>query len=596
MQTSSDDFKILGAADRLREMPPASTRPLPVFTSSFGFPKAPMYIFTGTSASGVPPIAFAPTLYSQTLRPSGHYSGPSLPTSIADRTHDVPAPEPEVIDLTLPDYQSNVQTDSEYMDTQFNQWQASIKRLVYGQEAFSSDQATGGANDVKDRRMNIGKILNGQPTRRLSIGPMGGIKCGPQDGTVTLANGGQPPRPTVRSIGQERPKHEAEVDAAPPAKKRRRYGGRPDYNMMSSIARTGKKYYGGPNLERFAFSEKEHYTAIKRLGAGSEGTAHLVKNRWSGAVVVCKVIPHLNNHNHAESELFFLRDALYHHSRIINLQSALISPSQTELYLDYCDGGDMATFIEANHWKLKDAYIPEAFVWHAFLQLSEALAFIHYGFDRNAPFVSGKPELPDQWLPVIHRDIKPANILLQRARFNPDHPGLEAYPRLVLADFGLALQATEFNSPPSSYYSVGTYVYQPPECPLHSPKGDVWSIGATVFEMCMGRVPFDVDQKPEWAEENADAFRDWCYALSRNELEDIFRITEQGYTRELQRCLMGALEVSVDWRMTSLELMYTVECSWGRKGAVWEPLHPLVFEGMRRGQGESGYGQGAVLY
>lgn len=350
--------------------------------------------------------------------------------------------------------------------------------------------------------------------------------------------------------------------------------------MMSSIARTGKKYYGGPDLERFAFSDKEHYTAIKRLGAGSEGTAHLVKNRRSGAVVVCKVIPHLENHNHAESELFFLRDALHRHSRIINLQAALVNHCQTELYLDYCDGGDMATFIEANHWKLNDAYIPEAFVWHAFLQLSEALAFIHHGFDRNAPFVSGKPELPEQWLAVIHRDIKPANILLQRARPDPDHPGLEAYPRLVLGDFGMALQATEFNSPPSSYYSVGTYVYQPPECPLHSPKGDVWSIGATVFEMCMGRVPFDVDQKPEWAEENADAFREWCYTLSRGELEDMFRITEPGYSRELQRCLMGALEVAVEWRMSSLELMRTVECSWGRKESVWEPLHPLVFEGM----------------
>lgn len=583
MDTSPEEYKILGAANQLRAAPPGSTLPLPVFTSSFGFPKAPMYIFTGTSASGGTPGNFRPNLCSQRLHPITPCSGPSLATSNSDRTRGFLALEAKSVDPTIPAYGSNGQRSLESIDRQYDLFNASINRLLYGQEPFSFNQATGGAIDVKDRRMDIGKILDGQPTRRLSIGPMGGIKCEPEDESVTLANQGQHPRPSVRPIGQGALKREAEIEASPPGK-RRRYGGRPDHDMMSSIGRTGKKYYGGSNLERISFSDKERFTAIKRLGAGSEGTAHLVKNQRSGAVVVCKVIPHLKNHNHAESELFFLRDALHRHSRIINLQSALISPSQTELYLDYCDGGDMATFIEANHWKLDGAYIPEAFMWHAFLQLTEALAFIHYGFDRNAPFVvSGRPELPEQWFSVIHRDIKPTNILLQRAPPNPDHPGPEAYPRLVLADFGLALQAAEVNTLPTSYYSIGTYIYQPPECPLHSPKGDVWSIGATIFEMCMGRVPFDVDQKPEWAEENADAFREWCMLLTRGELEDMFRITEPGYSRELQRCLMGALELSVDWRMSSLELMRTVECSRGRKEAVWEDLHPLVFEGMQRG-------------
>ncbi len=583
IDTSSEDFKILGAADQLRAVSPRSIRPMPVFTSSFGSPKAPMYIFTGTSASGESPANFGPNLYSQRLRPIAPCSGLNHATSTFDQTRGFPALETKGVDPTLPVYESNGQRTSESFNRQYDLFNASINRLLYGQEPFSSNQAIGGAIDVKDRRMDIGKILDGQPTRRLSVGPMGGIKCEPEDKTVTPANRGQHPRFSVRPIGQGRVKREAEIEAPPPAK-RRRYGGRPDHDMMSSIERTGKKYYGGSNLERFAFTDKEHYTAIKRLGAGSEGTAHLVKNQRSGAVVVCKVIPHLKNHNHAESELFFLRDALHRHARIINLQSALISPSQTELYLDYCDGGDMATFIEANHWKLDGAYIPEAFMWHAFLQLTEALAFIHYGFDRNAPFaVSGRPELPEQWFSVIHRDIKPTNILLQRAPANPDHPGPEPYPRLVLADFGLALQAAEVNTLPTSNYSIGTYIYQPPECPLHSPKGDVWSIGATIFEMCMGRVPFDVDEKPEWAEENADAFREWCCLLTRRELEDMFRITGQGYSRELQRCLVGALELSVEWRMSSLELMRMVECSRGRKEAVWEELHPLVFEGMQRG-------------
>ncbi|KAL9047206.1 MAG: hypothetical protein Q9206_006865, partial [Seirophora lacunosa] len=265
-----------------------------------------------------------------------------------------------------------------------------------------------------------------------------------------------------------------------------------------------------------------------------------------GSVVVCKVIPHLRSHGYRDSELFFLRDALPPHARIINLQSALTSPYQTQLYLDYCTGGDLASFIESHHYKLTGASVPEAFIWHAFLQLGEALAFIHHGHDRARK----RPLEP--WRAVIHRDVKPANILLQRAAFDPDHPGLEPYPRLVLADFGLALQADAPGALPESTCSVGTFAYQPPECPLHSAKGDVWAAGAIVYEMCTGNVPFD-EQLPA-SVCDAEAFRTWLAGLGQRERWALFAVEGAGYSRALGNVLRKALEVDVRRRVGSVEL------------------------------------------
>ncbi|KAL9031098.1 MAG: hypothetical protein Q9180_006838, partial [Flavoplaca navasiana] len=96
-------------------------------------------------------------------------------------------------------------------------------------------------------------------------------------------------------------------------------------------------------------------------------------------------------------------------------------------------------------------------------------------------------------------DIKPCNIFLQRAPPHPDHPGPEPYPKIVLADFGLAKQAQKFDEPPTSDNWMGTYVFQPPELPHHSTKGDVWSAGAIIFLMMAGYIP--TENLPEHIEE-----------------------------------------------------------------------------------------------
>ncbi|KAL8716824.1 MAG: hypothetical protein Q9225_005886 [Loekoesia sp. 1 TL-2023] len=502
---------------------------LPVFDSSYGFQRDP--------------VAFAPRINVRAARlcdkvSNRYFSASSMLQSSTLASTHCPAAKtsPIASDLDIPLQDISVEAEKQRLEAQVNELLASLDRDLYGREPRALEP--GEDSNLIDLQKESGEISDDQ-----------------QYGHKVLKRG----------RGEE---------SARPIKRARR-NARREFDMMSSCSRSGKRYYSGPYLEQTPLYQQESYIPVKRLGTGGQGTAHLLKTPRRGSLVVCKVIPHNRDHKYSQSELAFLRDALPPHSRIVKIRSALISPCQTQLYLDYCDGGDLTSFVEKYHYGLQSHYIPESFIWHVFLQLSEALAYIHHGYDRSASSVSGRQTLPSQWLPVIHRDIKPANILLQRARSHPDHPGPEPYPRLVLADFGLALQATEFNVSPTSDYAIGTYAWQPPECPHHSTKGDVWSIGAVIFEMCTGRLPFD-EEMPEYVQDVHD-FRAWCEALSDAEKQTMFIVGKQGYSDGLDRCLGKALAMEKGERMGSLELMMEVENCRDRKQTRWEELVPWVW-------------------
>ncbi|KAL8800244.1 MAG: hypothetical protein Q9223_007509 [Gallowayella weberi] len=354
---------------------------------------------------------------------------------------------------------------------------------------------------------------------------------------------------------------------------------RSQHSMMSDRPCANRTFYGGPYLERLHSRHQEQYIPLKTLGTGGQGTAHLLKSRRTGSLVVCKVIPQTRFDQKDKSELSFLRDALPRHPRIVNLRSALVSPFQTQLYLDYCSGGDLASFIEAFHWHPEPHApgqqamtsfnpIPESFIWHTYFQLTEALAFIHYGYNRNA--VSTSQIRPDKWLGVIHRDIKPGNILLQRAPSHPDHPGPEPYPKIVLADFGLAKKADEFNTPPTSNGWVGTFMWQPPEIPHHSVKGDVWSAGAIIFNMMSGYLP--TDELPHDFDDVSAVGRLWLKDLAAEKTNLIDGVGMLGYSKGLEWCLDRALRVNPDMRHGSLQLMWEIEDCRDRMRAVWEEV------------------------
>jgi len=86
---------------------------------------------------------------------------------------------------------------------------------------------------------------------------------------------------------------------------------------------------------------------------------------------------------------------------------------------------------------------------------------------------------------VLHRDIKPSNVLLANDG------------QIYLADFGLARMAQSGESTLSSDMIMGTPQYISPEQAMGKPdldqRTDLYSFGVMMYEMAVGKVPFNAD-------------------------------------------------------------------------------------------------------
>ncbi|KAG8587801.1 hypothetical protein GDO81_005786 [Engystomops pustulosus] len=140
-------------------------------------------------------------------------------------------------------------------------------------------------------------------------------------------------------------------------------------------------------------------------------------------------------------------------------------PNSVFLVMEYCNGGDLADYLQAKGTLSEDTI-------RVFLQqIAAAMRVLHS---------KG----------IIHRDLKPQNILLSYAsRKKSTFSGI----RIKIADFGFARY---LQSNMMAATLCGSPMYMAPEVIMsqnYDAKADLWSIGTVIYQCLVGKPPFQAN-------------------------------------------------------------------------------------------------------
>ncbi|KAJ7201129.1 other/ULK/ULK protein kinase [Mycena pura] len=238
--------------------------------------------------------------------------------------------------------------------------------------------------------------------------------------------------------------------------------------------------------------ELRPYVIVSHIGKGSFATVYKGYHEEDHRTVAIKTVfrqklsPKL--FENLQSEIHILKSLSHRH--ITKLFDIVRTDRNIYLIMEYCAGGDLTNYIKKRGRVESLEYIPspgaapqyyphprtgglDEIVVRSFLrQLARALKFLRH---RQ----------------LVHRDIKPQNLLINPAppeELARGHP--LGVPILKVADFGFA------RSLPNAMMAetlCGSPLYMAPEIlryQKYDAKADLWSVGAVLYEMAVGRPPF----------------------------------------------------------------------------------------------------------
>ena len=167
--------------------------------------------------------------------------------------------------------------------------------------------------------------------------------------------------------------------------------------------------------------------------------------------------------------------AMLRHPNIVQVFDFDEYENQPYLVMEYVPGLSLGSYLRALHKRSERIALPT--VLSILKKVASALSYAH---ENN----------------VVHRDVKPANILLT-SRSTPisENITLPDDVEPILTDFGL-VRFTQSATQTSTGVITGTPAYMSPEQARGEHVGitsDVYSLGATVYEMLAGNVPFQAD-------------------------------------------------------------------------------------------------------
>ena len=214
------------------------------------------------------------------------------------------------------------------------------------------------------------------------------------------------------------------------------------------------------------------YRILRRLGQGGMGAVYLAFDTKENRQVAVKVLAADQAPNQKILKRFQLEGqhgAMLEHPNIVrSLDMGQDGDSGSHyIVLEYVDGPSAHELLDrAGKLQVGDAV-------HIILDIARALEHAH----KNH---------------IIHRDIKPSNILLMSS-------GLAK-----LSDLGLAKRRDDLNNLTHASQGIGTPYYMPYEQAMNAKmadeRSDIYALGATLYHLVAGAVPFTGDSSLEVVE------------------------------------------------------------------------------------------------
>jgi serine/threonine protein kinase len=206
----------------------------------------------------------------------------------------------------------------------------------------------------------------------------------------------------------------------------------------------------------------QRFTLQKVLGRGGMGIVWLAHDDRLERLVALKLVPEAVCLDPSERENLkreTRKSVLLTHSNIVRIFDFIEDDRAAAICMEYVDG---TTLSSARAEKRSKCFgVPELVPW--LTSLCDALAYAH------------------DVVGLIHRDLKPANMMVN------------SRSELKITDFGIACSLRDSISQGSVSTSSGTLNYMSPQQMLGedpSPSDDVYSLGATLYELLSSKPPF----------------------------------------------------------------------------------------------------------
>ncbi len=260
------------------------------------------------------------------------------------------------------------------------------------------------------------------------------------------------------------------------------------------------------------------YRILRRLGEGGTGAVYLAYHEEAGVQVALKVLndPLAANQHYLDR---FYREAkigaLLDHPNIVRRLNVGQDKATGKHYLvlEFVDGPSARALLESR------GRLPVGDAAHIALSIARALEYAH---SRN----------------IVHRDIKPDNILITRSGVSK------------LADLSLARRTDEASHLTAARQGFGTTHYMPYEQAINARaadgRSDIYALGATLYHLVTGSVPFPGDNHLEVVEKKNQGHFLPARVLNPEVPEVLDRILARMMARQPRDRYQTASELIVD--------------------------------------------------